>query len=117
MIEAQQIAKKQGKIRFTGISTHDTPEMAPWMAQKGVFDVLLTMYNFSMEPNVAEAIAAAAKSWNGRRGHEGDGRRLPQGSAQAPRYTKSCRSPGASLAHVEVGHPRPAYRHHHPQHH
>ena len=65
LIEAQQIAKKQGKIRFTGISTHDTPTMAPWMAQKGVFDVILSMYNFSMEPNVGEALAAAAKSGMG----------------------------------------------------
>ena len=65
MIEAQQIAKQQGKIRFTGISTHDTPRMAPWMAQKGVFDVILSMYNFSMEPAEGQALAAAAKSGMG----------------------------------------------------
>ena len=65
LIEAQQIAKKQGKIRFTGVSTHDVPKMAPWMAQKGVFDVILATYNFSMESNVDEALTLAAKSGMG----------------------------------------------------
>lgn len=65
MIEAQQIAKQQGKIRFNGISTHNAPRMAPWMAQKGVFDVILSMYNFSMEPDVGQALAIAAKSGMG----------------------------------------------------
>ncbi len=50
MIEVQQKAKKQGKIRFTGVSTHSgQPKLLPWMAQKGVFDVVLTAYNFTMD--------------------------------------------------------------------
>ena len=38
LIEAQQIAKKAGKIRFVGVSTHTgQKELLPWIAQKGVF--------------------------------------------------------------------------------
>ncbi len=66
MIEAQQLAKKQGKVRFTGVSTHsDQQELLPWMAQKGAFDVVLTAYNFSMTTSQDEAIAAAAKAGMG----------------------------------------------------
>src|ERR1017187_3530928 len=62
MIEAQQIAKKQGKIRFAGVSTHKPQILLPWMAQKGVFDVALTVYNFSMDSGVDQAIATATKA-------------------------------------------------------
>ena len=66
MIEAQQIAKKQGKIRFAGVSTHGgQQELLPWLAQKGVFDVVLTAYNFSMDPGMELAIGAAAKAGMG----------------------------------------------------
>ena len=48
MIEALQLAKQQGKARFAGVSTHsDQPQLIPWMVQKGVFDVVLTAYNFA----------------------------------------------------------------------
>jgi predicted aldo/keto reductase-like oxidoreductase len=66
MIEAQQIAKKQGKIRFAGVSTHGgQQQLLPWMAQKGVFDVVLTAYNFTMDASMEQAIAAAAKAGMG----------------------------------------------------
>ena len=66
MIEAQQLAKKQGKIRFAGVSTHSgQQQLLPWMAQKGVFDVVLTAYNFSMDPGMEQAIDAAAKAGMG----------------------------------------------------
>jgi hypothetical protein len=66
MIEAQQLAKKQGKIRFAGVSTHGgQPHLLPWLAQKGVFDVVLTSYNFSMDPAIEQAIGAAAKAGMG----------------------------------------------------
>jgi hypothetical protein len=62
MIEVQQLARQQGKIRFTGVSTHGgQQQLLPWLAKKGVFDVVLTSYNFSMDPSMDEAIAAAAK--------------------------------------------------------
>jgi len=63
MIEVQQLAKKQGKIRFAGVSTHGgQQQLLPWMAQKGVFDVVLTSYNFTMDASMDQAIAAAAKA-------------------------------------------------------
>ena len=66
MIEAQQIAKKQGKIRFAGVSTHGgQKELLPWLAQKGAFDVVLTAYNFSMDAAMEQAIDAAAKAGMG----------------------------------------------------
>ncbi len=63
MIEAQQIAKQQGKIRFSGLSMHaNQQQMLPWMAKNGVFDVVMTGYNFSMDASMDEAIAVAAKA-------------------------------------------------------
>jgi predicted aldo/keto reductase-like oxidoreductase len=63
MIEAQQVAKRQGKIRFAGVSTHSgQQQLLPWIAQKGAFDVVLVAYNFSMDPGMTQAIATAAKS-------------------------------------------------------
>jgi len=62
MIEVQQLAKKQGKIRFAGVSTHAPQLLLPWMAQKGVFDVALTVCNFSMDATVDEAIETASKA-------------------------------------------------------
>jgi len=66
MIEAQQMAKQQGKIRFAGISTHSgQQQLLPWMAQKGAFDVVLAAYNFTMDAGMDQAIATAAKAGMG----------------------------------------------------
>jgi predicted aldo/keto reductase-like oxidoreductase len=66
MIEALQLAKQQGKARYVGISTHSgQQQLLPWMAQKGVFDVVLTAFNFSMDPGMEQAIDAAAKAGMG----------------------------------------------------
>ena len=62
LIEAQQIAKKQGKIRFAGLSTHKPQLLLPWMAQKGGFDVALTVYNFAMDRAIEQAIDTATKA-------------------------------------------------------
>jgi hypothetical protein len=63
MIEAQRIAKQQGKIRFSGLSFHaNQQQMLPWMAKNGVFDVVMTGYNFAMDASMDEAIAIAAKA-------------------------------------------------------
>jgi predicted aldo/keto reductase-like oxidoreductase len=49
LVEAQQIAKQQGKIRFAGISTHGGHrELIPAVIKNGHFDVLLVSYNFTM---------------------------------------------------------------------
>jgi hypothetical protein len=98
MIEAQQLAKKQGKIRFAGVSTHSGQEqLLPWMVRKGVFDVVLTAYNFSMDPGIEQAIGVAAKAGMGvvaMKVMAGGIRRLRPGD---PLYTKMTQ-PGALLA-------------------
>jgi hypothetical protein len=70
MIEVQQTTKKAGKIRFAGVSTHSgQKDVIPWMVQKGVFDVVLAAYNFSMsaagDAGMEQAIATAAKAGMG----------------------------------------------------
>jgi hypothetical protein len=63
MIEVQQLAKKQGKVRFIGVSTHSgQQQLLPWIAQKGVFDVVLTAYNFTMDSGMDQAIESVAKA-------------------------------------------------------
>jgi predicted aldo/keto reductase-like oxidoreductase len=53
-LEALQSAKKQGKTRFAGVSTHaNEPEVIRAAAESGVYDVVLTAYNFR-QPHVAE---------------------------------------------------------------
>ena len=53
-LEAQQIAKKEGKIRFSGLSTHGGhSEIIPAVLKhKAEIDVLLTSYNFTMHPTI-----------------------------------------------------------------
>jgi len=49
LLEAQRAAKKDGKIRFSGVSTHfNMDRMLPYLAELGQTDVALTTYNFSM---------------------------------------------------------------------
>jgi uncharacterized protein len=49
LLEAQSVAKKAGKIRFSGVSTHfNMDRMLPYLAKLGQIDVVLTAYNFSM---------------------------------------------------------------------
>jgi hypothetical protein len=66
LIEAQQIAKKAGKIRFAGVSTHSgQKELLPWLAKNPNVDVILTTYNFTMEPFMNDVIAEAAQAGKG----------------------------------------------------
>ncbi len=63
LLEAQQIAKKAGKVRFLGVSTHSLPQLLPGVIQKAPhFDVVLSMYNFTMGPEMDAAFESAAKS-------------------------------------------------------
>jgi uncharacterized protein len=66
LIEAQQIAKKAGKIRFAGVSTHGGQrELLPFLAKHPQIDVILTTYNFTMEPFMKDVIEAAAAGGKG----------------------------------------------------
>ena len=62
LLEAQQIAKKAGKVRFLGVSTHSMPQLLPGVLEKKPhFDVILTMYNFASNPDLTTAIETATK--------------------------------------------------------
>jgi hypothetical protein len=66
LLEAQQIAKKAGKIRFAGVSTHfNMPEMLQHLVQRGQTDIALISYNFTMKPELAGAIHAARQAGMG----------------------------------------------------
>lgn len=49
LLEAQRAAKKAGKIRFAGVSTHfNMDRVLPHLVKLGQTDVALTTYNFAM---------------------------------------------------------------------
>lgn len=63
LVEAFVKIKKEGKARFIGTSTHSNePEVIRATADAGIYDVVLTAYNFVQEhrDEVKEAIAYAA---------------------------------------------------------
>jgi predicted aldo/keto reductase-like oxidoreductase len=63
LLEAQQIAKQAGKARFLGVSTHSFPQLLPGLLAKAPhFDVVLSMYNFTMGPELSAAFESAAKA-------------------------------------------------------
>lgn len=62
LLEAQRIAKQQGKIRFAGVSTHTPKEIIPDVVRRKAVDVVLVTYNFSMDPDVAAAVEQANKA-------------------------------------------------------
>jgi hypothetical protein len=58
LLEAQRLAKQNGKIRFAGVSTHfNMDRMLPHLAKLGQTDVVLTTYNFAMRSVDAAANA------------------------------------------------------------
>jgi aryl-alcohol dehydrogenase-like predicted oxidoreductase len=63
LLEAQQIAKREGKIRFAGVSFHGGhAEMIPAMLKLNHFDVFLISYNFTMDPAIEPLIEMARKA-------------------------------------------------------
>jgi len=59
LLEAQQIAKQQGKVRFPGLSLHNGhAEVIPAAIKAGSIDVILTTYNFAMGPQMEPIIKA-----------------------------------------------------------
>jgi len=55
LVEAQETAKRQGKVRFIGVSTHRLALVAPTILEFGNMDVVLAGYNFTMGPEVEKA--------------------------------------------------------------
>jgi len=65
MLEAVQTAKRTGKAKFVGMSTHkNEPEVIQAAIDSGVYDVVLTSVNSKQNhyPEVKRAIANAAKA-------------------------------------------------------
>lgn len=65
LIEAQQIAKQQGKIRFAGVSTHSAKKLIPALVKNGLIDVVLVTYNFTMDKAMDAAIEQASQAGMG----------------------------------------------------
>jgi len=65
LIEAQQSAKQEGKIRFAGVSTHAPKVLIPFLVKSGAIDVVLVTYNFTMDKDMNAAIEQAAKAGMG----------------------------------------------------
>jgi uncharacterized protein len=65
MLEALQTAKKSGKARHVGLSTHkNEPEVIQAAIETGTYEVILSAINFKQDyyPKLKEAIANAAKA-------------------------------------------------------
>jgi predicted aldo/keto reductase-like oxidoreductase len=63
LLEAQQNAKRDGKIRFAGVSFHGGhAAMIPAMLKLNHFDVFLMSYNYTMDPAIEPLIATAHKA-------------------------------------------------------
>ncbi|MGA8577587.1 MAG: aldo/keto reductase, partial [Bryobacteraceae bacterium] len=66
LIDAQQTAKQAGKIRFAGVSTHSgQPQLIPFLAAHPKIDVILSAYNFTLEPVMNTVMEQAAKAGKG----------------------------------------------------
>ncbi len=63
LFEAQQRAKKAGKIRFAGVSTHGGhAEVIPAAIKRGRFNVILSSYNFAMDKQMEGLIQSAQRA-------------------------------------------------------
>jgi hypothetical protein len=63
LLQAQQNAKRDGKIRFAGVSFHGGhAEMIPAMLKLNHFDIFLMSYNYTMDPVIEPLIATARKA-------------------------------------------------------
>jgi predicted aldo/keto reductase-like oxidoreductase len=60
LLEAQQTAKRDGKIRFAGVSFHGGhADMIPAMLKLNHFDVFLMSYNYTMDPAIEPLVEMA----------------------------------------------------------
>ena len=118
LLEAQQIAKKAGKTRFVGVSTHGgqrgalprgDPEDAPFRRDPDV----LQLHD---GPQDGRAHRRRGEAGHRDRRDEGDGGRLPQGEAgrQADRDPEAR---GRDARRPEVGAEEQGCRHDHSEHH
>jgi aryl-alcohol dehydrogenase-like predicted oxidoreductase len=63
LIDALTTAKRQGKIRFAGVSTHSNQKtLIPALAKNPHIDVILTAYNFTMDAEMGRVIEQARRA-------------------------------------------------------
>lgn len=93
LVDAQATAKKAGKIRFAGVSTHSNQAtLIPALVQKGFHDVILVAVNYTMGADLLKAIDAARKAGVGIIAMKVMAAARGRGAAQPPR------KPGSMLA-------------------
>jgi len=62
-IEVLEKAKKEGKIRYAGVSTHSGQKtLLPDLAKNPHIDVVLAAYNFTMDEEMSQAVATVRKA-------------------------------------------------------
>ena len=63
LLEAQLAARREGKVRFVGVSFHGGhAEMIPAMLKLNHFDVIMLSYNYTMDPAIEPLLATARKA-------------------------------------------------------
>ena len=63
LVDAQETAKKAGKVRFIGVSTHGgQTELIPALIAGGRMDVVVAAFNFTMDKKMEDAVVAANKA-------------------------------------------------------
>ncbi len=95
ILKALEKVKKEGKVRFAGITTHmNEPEVIQAAIDSKLYDVILTSYNFQQKhyAEVRDAIARAAQAGIGIVGMKA----IRGGSRQTP----TVKSPAAALKWV-----------------
>lgn len=66
VLETQAAARKAGKIRFAGVSTHGgQADVIAALVKNPAMDVVLAAYNFTTDPSVKTAVAQAAEAGKG----------------------------------------------------
>ena len=55
-VEAVRIAKRQGKLRHAGITTHALPKMADYLVKSDLFEAVIAIYNFTMDAEMHAAV-------------------------------------------------------------
>ena len=63
LLEAQLTARRDGKVRFVGVSFHGGhAEMIPAMLKLNHFDVIMLSYNYTMDPAIEPLLVAARRA-------------------------------------------------------
>ena len=103
-----EAAKKSGKVRFVGVSTHkNEAEVLRAAVEAKVYDVVLTAYNFRQKglADLQQAIHEAVGGRDRDRGHEDPGRRLLGQGAEGPHQHDGGPEVGAEQSRHHDRHP------------